>query len=434
MRAALRRIPVPLLFAQLAGVFVQVVVLLLVLLAPDADRKSAAGFLLKGSSYAIPALSMVGLAWLGRGLTGAGRIGARIAMVATATGLVLLFAWSAVLIFLFATQQDFPPSLLNVHSAVDSICAVAVGVGLAISTRRWFWIPIAALVAVVAHPMWFVWEWLPEGLSWGEISLISQAFLLLEGLMQIGMAAVASRHATPMEEPAPVARGLARGGLALRGVAIALAVLAAVTVLPDTYDVDGSVLLLIAVVATFHVACLFALGFGMLSTIRGRDGLPAWPVVSSAAVALAVAGMLAMREISLLRFLDPTRSPSLGGIVMWAQGRRLVPAASVVLLVALSIGALVVAVAIAARRRGLEELRARAITITCVVVGLAIAAVTGQTVIADAVEVTPLSATIIVATNAALVAAWLLAARILRRAAGELGGGGGYLPTATLIR
>ena len=59
--------------------------------------------------------------------------------------------------------------------------------------------------------------------------------------------------------------------------------------------------------------------------------------------------------------------------------------------------------------------------------------ITAQQTITDTYELTPLAAAILVVGNAAIVAAWLLAARVVCRAACELAGGH-YLPVAKLIR
>jgi hypothetical protein len=426
----------PLLLAQLAGLVIALFTLALVLVAPTpVEWNSVLQFLLRGSRYAIPVLSIVGLAWLARGLTGAARTGARIAMVATAVSLVATFVWLALIIYLLETERDISMLLLHVQMAISPVCTVAVAVGLGMSTRRWFWIPIAVLVAVVADPIWFVFVWLHDGLGDRGIVLVSDSLLILQGLIQLAMVMAASRHATVNEEPAPVAAGLARSALALKRLAIATALVAGFTVLLSlhrAYDGEGDALLPVAVVTAFELACLCAFALGALSTIRGRCELPAWLVAGSAAVTLAAAGIVAMRVLGLVRNAVHNSQTSFPGR-RWPSAKSLLPAVSLQLVVALAITAFVVALAIAARRRGLEELRARAITTTCLVVGLAIAAMTAQQVIIDTYDITPIVATILCAANAALVGAWLLAARLVRRAAGELAGGP-YIPAAKLIR
>ncbi len=428
MIRALRKIPVPLLFAQLAGVLIPLFLIVMHEVAPHAgDRKSAPGMLLVESGYAIPVLSIVGLAWLARGLAGVARTGVRIAMFATAAGLVILLVGPLGLFLV-----DASPNVIHVKSVVQTTCAVAVAVGLGIATRRWIWIPIGALAAFVALPPLFAWGWFYDGYTGEQISWNMHQLEVVEGAVQLAMVILVSRQATAIEEPAPVGRGFARGGLALRGLAIATAVLAGLNVLLGTqyhHESHTSLLWLSAVVIAFEFACLFVLTLGALSTICGRSELPAWLVVAGSGVALAVAGYLAMGVNGLvLRLLWEFPASSTREV----HG-GLVPSVSSQLLLALAIAALLVALAIAARRRGLEELRARAITSTCALVGLAIAAITGQELIADIYELTSFAATILVVTNAALVAAWLLASRVVRSAAGELTGGQ-YLPTAKVIQ
>ena len=127
MLAALRRIPAPLLVAQLGAIVGALYDMVRVSSSTYAPEGAFAN--LVGSRYAIEVLSIVGLAWLARGLEGAPRFGARIAMFA----IVISLASSLLLVAFRTVLPDVLPhldlTLWFVDARLDVICAVALGGG-----------------------------------------------------------------------------------------------------------------------------------------------------------------------------------------------------------------------------------------------------------------------------------------------------------------
>ena len=271
------------------------------------------------------------------------------------------------------------------------------------------------------------------------VHLMLSGLPLVQSVLLLAMAAFASRESSVSETVATVGPGLARTSQALLCLAVARAVFAALMVLlgmPHELEMTRYVLLAMAVLAAFELACLLVLALAAISTVRGRSVLPTWLVVASSGVALSVAGN-AMGQVGRRLHLIADIYESSLRTWSWAGTYfSLKPEISSHVLSALAICALTIAVAIAARRRGLEELRARAITSTCIVVGLAIASITAQEIVGPIVwpdfQLSPSAASILAAAHAALLAAWLVAARMMRRAAGDLGGTQN-IPTAKVV-
>ena len=445
MRNALRRVPAPLLLAVVGGFVIAlygVVYGLTVSLHGPADRGDGTfSTLLAGGRTAASVLEVVGLAWLARRLAGRARIGARIALVGAVLDLAFRVSWFALAIYEILTYADESRMFFHVQGVAFTASAVVLALGLGIAARRWIIAIAGAAILFLARPLGFI----ADAISAAFVHDLRSALVFRMGLQLVAAVTVlalvfyACRDAAPAEDAAPPVAGLRRVGLALYGLAIATGLLVAFVLLLQRANPYEAIERLGVVCATAcELACLVALALGALDAARRSERLPGWLLVASAAASLCVAGRLLGRVAELVQrsfegyfgAADPMRQT---GLFFGVDEPTWISALSAQLLAACAIGGVLIALAIAARRRGLEALRARMIVACGIFVVLTLGAITAQRQIVGATELTGMDLVVLVAASAALVASWLVAAISVRRAGAALAGGAS-LPAAQLVR
>lgn len=453
MRAALRRIPPPLLLALVALVAGAVyeaarcAFLDPYQLGPRTEGTTTTLF--AGSWLAIGVLTAVGYGWLRHRVAESARRGVRIAFYASIGGLAaqLFFTGKMIVEFVIQTDPSSRPSWHDwrVESLASCAIAIALAMGLGFAMRRGPWIVVAIMAAVLAHPPWFLtqpifehlgWHWI-QGAGWRWIAVVS----LLSGVpwhvCQIVLLARITREPV-VESPRPT-NGFAQARRALIGLALSVITLTIVVVVVDTSGSMPSLVGYRAVILAatlLQLAALVAFAWAALSIPRASMGVPVWLLVASATAALCVAGRTVFRAGEMAEryfkyYFDHPDYFGRASHIGLGTEPAYVSAISAQLLIACSIATFLVAIAIAAKRRGLEELRARTMVLVVVFAALSLASLSGQKVIVTTAELSPLGQLILAFVCATFVASVVVAVQCIRRAAEGLGGSAA-LPVARL--
>jgi hypothetical protein len=404
--AALRRMPAPLQFAQIGAIVVT-------LSGGWGDDDAAPRTLLAGSWFAFSVLSTVGYAWLARQLKGRARLGVRLAFGASLLVVVAHLATSARIAY-GAVSGSFESEIeLYAISIARATLEVLIVIGLGIAVGRWYWIALGAIISFIASPPWFVWEPMC-GWAGDYAKTVFFAIALASAFITLLLTVRASRTATDEARPPG---GMRRIVLALYGQVIATVALLCFTLL---IDASSSQRIAVVLATGLELVCLVMLALGV---IFASGSLARWLAIASAAAALSVAGTMIYRLLGLIL-------RDFGSSELWPVRPQptfmLTIAAQVVMTGA--IGGLLVALAIAARRRGREALRARLFARIGAFVVLSLGAITARDMLGMPYELTPLG---IAAANGALVASWILAARAMRASVLP---GDSNLPAATLVK
>jgi hypothetical protein len=432
MLSALRRMPAPLLVAQLGAVAISVYWLARSLLDGGFEHDdSTYATLLAGSWLALFVLSAVGLARLARRLSGAAQAGARIAVAATLAAIAVQITHMAVMVYTIVTGDDLRRASWTFSNAAGSTATLLFAVGVGLAARRWYLIVAGAVVAVLTNPPWFLaramFSRITDSLHGYAVLLGALGVVWTVSMFVIAM--LACRDTTPNEEPR-MTTGLNRIALALHGLAVATVVLVIFVLFLELTDASPTILM------AQHLAIVFATLLGLAALIvlaLGALDVTGWLMIASASASLCVAGRMVGRLAELAQRYFYRLHGDLANVYSFGPREpTFIPAISSQLLTTGAIAGVLVAIAVAARRRGLDHLRARVMVNAGLFVGLSLGATTGQRLIADVSDLTPLGVVIMIGTNAALVASWLIAARVVRRAGTELAGEAN-LPVAKLV-
>lgn len=446
MRAALNRIPAPLLVAELGaiavGLFGIARMVTNMFVAPVFPISGMQLPLVGGSAIAISVLMLVGTAQLAPRLSGTARVGANVAAVSAGLLLAYQLIWLAVTMCEIVTSDRLWPSH-EVSSLIHLTLFVAFTAGLGIATRRWYWIALGVVTAFAAHRPWFLDKSL---FHWGAdhihaLGLIVVALKLIANAAVLAITLAATREATPAPDPAAPTSRLHAISWALRGLAAATALLLTFTWLREMNGAPMGMLFtseLAIIVATFlQVAALAVLALAALANVRGRNDLPAWLMVVSAGLALCVTSLLLSQGCHLIDrffagyFADPDRT-TVSSFFGGTDEPAFVPSVANQLVSALAIGGILVSLAISARHRALESERADLRMKTAIFAAFAFAALTVTALVADAVELNAYTIPLILVGQALLLASWLFAAHVVRCAAPNLASEA-MLPAAKLV-
>jgi hypothetical protein len=371
---------------------------------------------------------------LARRVTGRARVGARIAFGGAALQLAVYAAQLGVVLYHVVEDESSIAWGIPLYSA-NTVGLILIMVGLGIAARRWYLGLVGAVVALVTEPPWFVVEWMFESFDHTTFSIVLNGFTLLSTITMFVLAVIACRDASKDAEPPRVRSGLRGAAFALCGQAIATAVVVALMLLQQNNQ-EASCRLAIVVATFVGFASLTMIALSLLDVIRNRLELPAWLLVGSAAALLCVAGrtMLRVLDLAYEYFWQPPTTMSFDRVsFLGPREPTFMPAISAQVITACAIGGLLVAIAIAARRRGLDALRGLTIASVAVFVVLALGAIAAQQVIVDLGRLEGGNEFILIGANALLVASWLIAARMARSAAIALTGGAS-LPAARIVR
>lgn len=444
MRAALRRIPEPLVLALVAivvsavyqaGHFVFFDVYQL-----HEQTDDATSTLLAGSWFAFGVLSVVGYEWLQHRISDSARIGVRIALSAAILGFAARLYFTGKMIVEFVTQTDPWTRVADwqLQSVIFCAISIALAIGLGFAVRRGAWIILAIALAVIAHPPWFIGQAMFEHLGWRWTSVVSSLLTIPWAICQLAMLAMIMREPA-IETPRPT-NGFVHARRALVVLALSVGVLTVVMMIVDTAEAMPSLVeyrwIVLAATAA-QLAALVAFALAALSIPRSNMGMPVWLLVASATAALCVAGRTVFRIGNMAGhyFQHYFDRPDYYGRPTSMIGSLPEPAyvstVSAQLLVACSIALFLAAIAVAAKRRALDELRARTMVLVGLFAALSLASLSGQKLITTSAELSPLGALILLGVGATFVASAFVAVLAIRRGADALAGSAS-LPVARL--
>ena len=395
--------------------------------------------LLAGAGLATNVLLLVGALSLAARSTAGAAVGARLAAVGFAMRIAMQVAWLLFNVYLTGVER-IPETLWHVLQLAQTATAVVVVVGLALAARRWYFIVIGVLVTAVTHPPWFLGEVLYAKLTLSERG----AYFLIDTLglaswvMLCLFALVASSQLGPVREVARPSRGLHHLALALRmriGVAVVLALVPLPFVGSEhvTHDMLQAYHVLLLVAAAFTLAVLVVYALGALDAVRGGGSdLPTWPMLAGAAAALWVGGAILERIPDLYLAIRGKRQLSYG-LSLLSQPVAM-PRVPLQLVETGAVVGVLIAVAVLARKRGLEPLRQRTTVHTAIVVGLSLASMgLAHFAIAPIDEASPLTAAIALFGSCLFIASFWLAAGTCSGAVRALAGEPA-LPAARVVR
>lgn len=434
-----RRVPAPLWLACGVATASQLVIFFGTLAQDDAARVysfSGEGWrtALSGISPMIAALLLVGVWWLGGRLTGAAAVGARIAMAALAVRFALYLGGIAWQVHYVLHPDDAAGTAGTALDLIRSASAIGVAVGLGLAARRWWTIALGAVLAVLASPPAFVQHW-----YFTHVHTLGGEVLLMDGLalawdmILLALVLLACGAAGEEASVAGSSPGLRQISFALHGRAVVGAIVACVGLLfvapADTRSIVELYSLFRITVTAVEVALLVVLALGALAAVRSRSELPAWAMVISAAAVLWVGGVLLQRIAALYVAMHPTSWPERQPVDVFVR----VSPATIGLVAAAGVTGVLISLAVAARRRGLDELHRRLVARTGWFVGLALSAIATTAWLGAPIAETTLAALVMFGVSLVTVAALWVAGRACSEAAGALAREPG-LPAARVIR
>ncbi|HTR51966.1 MAG TPA: hypothetical protein VMJ10_14725 [Kofleriaceae bacterium] len=301
------------------------------------------------------------------------------------------------------------------------VASVATMAGLGLAARRWYWTAIAIVVAVPEHLRSLVGWRRFQDLSQGQFHVVFIAtgvVVLVSALVAATLVFVACRDVEPDDALVASGSSLRRIRLALYAMAVAPTLLVVCTVLlgNPTWTWPAHVAAM-----TLELLGLVVLALALLGTAE----LPRWLAIASAAIALCVAGHTLFSMASVVG----------AATIDWELIRlpdKLKPDLPSQLLASCAVGGVLVAIALAARRRGLDALRGRAMAMTVMFAALVLGALTAQHLVGNTSELTQLGAGLVLCASAAVIASYLVAAAVVRRGEHALASQAS-LPAAKLI-
>jgi len=397
--------------------------------------------LLGGAGLATNVLLLAGALSLAARSTAGAAVGARLAAVGFAMRIAMQVAWLLFNAYLTSNIVDrMPETLWHLLQLAQSVSALVVAVGLALAARRWYLIVAGVLVTAVTHPPWFVGQVLYAKVAHSERG----AYFLIDTLgltswvMLFLFALVASSQLGPVREVARPTRGLHRIALALRmriGVAIVLALVPLPFVGSEhvTHDMLQAYHVLLLVAAAFTLAVLVVYALGALDAVRGGGGdLPTWPMLAASAAALWVGGALLDHLPDLYLAIAGKHEPTYG-LFLLSQPVAM-PRLPLQLVETGAVIGVLIALAVLARKHGLEALRQRTTVRTGIVLALALASMAlAHFTIGPIDEASAMSAAIAVFGASLFIAALWLAAGTCSAAVRALAGEPA-LPAARVVR
>jgi hypothetical protein len=404
MRAAIRRIPAPFMLAFVGAASLGVIGLVRTVLSwPDftaRDELPELGSVSIGSSLPVYVLAIVGLRWLSTGRSDRLALGARIAMGGFVLAMTSSLGWQTTWRLIYLDHRGQVETLAEVYGIAHLAATAAIVVGLALAARtRWAW-ALAPLVALVRHPELTLWLLHTEQ-ALAIFELMQAISAVIGPLLLLVLVCAASRDYDPR-------RAVAAWPRTPRLARVVYARLAGIVLAQIAVYMHQRELAFAAAAVDLIVCSMLALDL----LVAARDELPRWLAVSAAALALWVANIALFRGVQVYQ----------GDRGVTFQS---VPGSMYELAATCSLVCVLAAVALAARRRGLDMLRD---TIVTRVVAVSVLALVGGWAISRAPTV-PLFALIAIGST---LGAWLVGAHTLRTAAGQLAGG--VMPTARVVR
>ena len=394
------------------------------------------GIVSSGVAVVTGVLLLVALLWLARRLTGAAAVGAKLAVAGQCLRIAGVLGSIVYYIHVSLHPMDVRGTAFYAVQIALQVEAVVIAVGLGIAARRWWAIVLGAGAALLATPIWPLAK-----LYYSLVSSVRGSLLVMHGLALawygavLALAVLAFRGAADDGDDTGGVTGLRRIAFALRGRVVAALILACIGLLfvgpnderrmMELYDVVE-----LAAVA-IEAALLVVLALGGLRAVRGRGELPAWPMTISAAAALWVGGasLQTLGSLYLRLVRPPASSYGAPGVDLFQH----VSATTTGLVAAGAVAGVLIAVAIAARRRGLDALHQRLVVRTGWFVGLSLAAIAITYWLGAPFEQTLLAALVRIGANVLAIAGLWIAASACGDAARALASEPG-LPAARVVR